>query len=146
MRLPFQVLAIPYRKKLSFEFCIFQRANHHDMWQFISGGGEDNENPTEAAKREIFEETGIKINSIMNLTSVDYIPADVIAECYRKNWRDDIYVIPEYHFAFQCLDEINLSDEHINFKWLSYDDSMAYLKWDSNKVALYELNCRLLAD
>ena len=56
MRAPLQVLALPYRWTDSdLEFCIFLR-RRHDTWQFISGGGEDDETPLETVKREVEEE------------------------------------------------------------------------------------------
>ena len=51
MRAPFQVLAIPYRvSNNSILYCIFHRADCN-QWQFIAGGGEDEETPLDAAKK-----------------------------------------------------------------------------------------------
>ena len=59
-RAPFQVIVIPFVRAPSLEasYGIFKRRTH-DMWQAISGGGEDFEAPLEAAIREVLEETGI---------------------------------------------------------------------------------------
>lgn len=145
MRAPFQVLAIPYKKDLTWKFCVLHRSDC-DQWQFVAGGGEDHETPIEAAAREISEETGIKTDHITKLVSMAYIPANVISECHRKHWANDTFVLPEYHFAFKCIADIRLSDEHLACEWLGYRDAMSRLAWDSNKTALYELNCRLLAE
>lgn len=147
MRAPFQILAIPFRKTAPAQqqFCIFHRSDL-DQWQFVAGGGEDDETPLEAAVREILEETGIKTDSVIELTSMAYVPANVISERHRQYWAKNIYVLPEYHFAFECVSDIRLSDEHIGCEWLSYDDAMSRLTWDSNKTALYELRCRLLEE
>ena len=59
MRVPFQILAIPYRQNPDLQFCVLHRADI-DQWQFVAGGGEDDETPVESAIREISEETGIK--------------------------------------------------------------------------------------
>lgn len=142
MRAPYQILAIPYKKAPFLQFGVFHRSDI-DQWQFVAGGGEDDEIPAEAAAREIFEETGIKTESLVELKSMTYIPANVIAEHHRENWSQDTYVIPEYSFAFECFDEFVLSNEHTGFEWLNYEDAMSCLTWDSNKTALYELNCRL---
>lgn len=144
MRAPFQILAIPYRRNPDLQFCVFHRADI-DQWQFVAGGGEDDETPIESAAREILEETGIKAYNITKLVSMAYIPADVISERHRKHWSKDIFILPEYHFAFECIPDIRLSDEHFGCEWLGYCDAMSRLTWDSNKTALYELNCRLLA-
>lgn len=145
MRAPFQVLAIPYRKENEYLFCVFHRADF-DQWQFVSGGGEDNETPKEAAIREIREETGTFHADVQQLTSMTYIPVYHFSKRYRQNWSKDTYVLPEYHFAFACDKEIQLSNEHTEYHWLNYEEASEILKWDSNKTALYELNCRLLAE
>ncbi len=146
MRAPFQILGIPYKIIDSIPlYCVFE-CNCGAYWQFVAGGGEDDETPILAAKREIFEETGIEVSNIIRLTSMCYVPANCIAEIHRKKWADDTYVLPEYSFAFECNNEINLSEEHSNFMWVGYEDAIKLLNFDSNKTALYELNCRLKVD
>ncbi len=144
MRAPFQILAIPY-KYVDGEplFCVFHRADIN-QWQFIAGGGEDSETPLEAAKREIFEESGIKSERIIQLTSMCYIPTDIFPKKHLYSWSPDTYVVPEYSFAFECVGEPVLSHEHTEYEWLPYDEASKKLKWDSNRTALYELKCRLL--
>ena len=112
MRAPFQILSIPYRIiNCCPYYCVFHRADH-DQWQFIAGGGEDNETPFEAAKRETFEEGGVCSGKWVELKSLAYIPAAVISEKHRRHWGKDIYVIPEYTFGFECRKDIELSHEH----------------------------------
>ena len=144
MRAPFQILAIPYRKNAEYQFCVLHRADN-DQYQFVAGGGEDGETPLEAAVREMKKETSIAALSVISLTSIAYIPANVISEEHRRLWDKNLFVIPEYAFGFSCNTEIRLSDEHVGFEWLAYEDAMSRLTWDSNKTALYELHCRLLA-
>ena len=144
MRAPFQILAIPYKTEPNLMFAALHRADH-DQWQFVAGGGEDDETPVMAAKREILEEVGISVNEIVQLTSMAYVPANVIAQRHRKLWPDDTYVLPEYSFAFECTSDLVLSGEHVSYQWLSYEEALERLQWDSNKTALYELNCRLQA-
>lgn len=143
MREPYQVLSIPY-KIIDGEivFCIFKRANGN-YWQFIAGGGENGETPLEAAKRETTEEIGIEPKNIEQLTCIAYVPAEVIAESLRQHWDKNTVVIPEYSFAFKCDCEPTLSHEHTEYKWLTYDEVRKLLKWDSNKVAMYEIKCIL---
>ena len=143
MRAPFQILGIPYRIIDSVpQYCIL-KCKDAEYWQFVAGGGEDNETPIMAAEREIFEETGIEASNIIKLTSMCYVPANCIAEIRRERWTDYTYVLPEYAFVFKCNQEIILSKEHLDFLWVGYEEAVKLLKFDSNKTALYELNCRL---
>lgn len=143
MREPYQILSIPYRvvdgKPL---FCILRRADS-SYWQFIAGGGENGETPTQAAKRETIEEIGVDPINIKQLTCIAYVPAEVIDESRRQHWDKNTVVIPEYSFAFECDSELTLSNEHTEYKGLTYNDARKLLKWDSNKVAMYEINCKL---
>lgn len=143
MREPYQILSIPYRIVDGMPlFCIFRRSDS-DYWQFIAGGGENGEIPIEAAKRETTEEIGVEPKNIKQLTCVAYVPAEVIAESRRQHWDKNTFVIPEYSFAFECDLEPILSNEHTEYKWLTYNEARKLLKWDSNKVAMYEINCIL---
>ena len=143
MREPYQILSIPYRvvdgKPL---FCIFRREDS-SYWQFFAGGGENGETPTQAANRETIEEIGVDPINIKQLTCIAYVPAEVIDESRRQHWDKNTVVIPEYSFAFECDSELTLSNEHTEYKWLTYNETRKLLKWDSNKVAMYEINCKL---
>lgn len=72
-----------------------------------------------------------------------YIPTNIFPKMHLYNWPEDTYVVPEYAFGFECTKEIKLSHEHTECMWLSYQDVYEKLRWDSNRTALYELNCRL---
>ena len=123
------------------QFCVLHRADF-DQWQFIAGGGEDDETPIQATKREIYEEGGITVSAILQLDSICSIPTEIFPKRREYGWREDLYVIPEYAFAFAC-DDLVLSHEHTECVWLSYSDAREKLHWDSNKTALVELRCRL---
>ena len=143
MRAAFQILAIPYRmvdgRPL---YCILRRADSDD-WQFIAGGGEDDETPLQAAIREIDEEGGVTADDIIPLQSVCSIPAEHFPKRHLYRWPEDTYVLPEYSFGFDCKGEIRLSREHTEYLWLPYEEARAKLKWDSNRTALYEFHHRL---
>lgn len=141
MRLPKQVLIIPYRiKNENVQFCIFKRKDL-EFWQWISGGVEDfDENIYAAAKREIFEETGVGSNlELTQLECITKIPVVNIVKEFR--WGNDIFYADEYSFSvkFDNID-IALSDEHSLYSWMSFEEAKKLLKYDSNKSALWELN------
>ena len=110
-------------------------------WQFVAGGGEDDETPVQAAKREAEEEIGIT-GELATLDSVSTVPKDCFAAA--DAWGEEIYVIPQHCFAIDAgTNTISLSHEHTEFRWVPFEEARALLKWDSNRNALWELNERL---
>lgn len=143
MRAPFQILVIPFRRTAAGpEFAVLKRSDA-GWWQFVAGGGEDDELPQEAAERETEEEIGITANGhLIQLDSVATIPKDCFVAA--DSWGQGVYVIPEYCFAVDAGDRaLTLSSEHTDSRWVPYDRACCLLKWDSNRNALWELNERL---
>ncbi len=141
-RAKFQILLIPYLKKNEvIEYCIFKRKDL-GIWQFIAGGGEDDEIPLEAAKREGYEEAKIDINSkYVQLKSITSISTEFFTEKHREIWGKETLVIPEYSFSVELRSkEIIIAEEHTEFIWVTYEEAKNLLKWDSNKTALWELD------
>ena len=145
MRAPFNVLVIPFYRAAGEEtrYCVLRRADA-GFWQWVAGGGEDEESPVETAIRETIEETGVE-GPLYRLTSEARVPTSAFAA--REHWPDDLYVIPEYHFAIEApAPEARLSAEHTACEWLPYDEAFARLHWQSNQTALQELAERLSRD
>ncbi len=143
-RAAFQVLVIPFKKvNDEFLYCVFRRSDNSECWQWIAGGGENNETPEQAAIRESFEEAAIVGQTeFYKLDSMTMVPAHYFElDEYNKG---TLYVIPEYSFGVYANFQIIISDEHIEYEWVDYKTAMQKLKWDSNKTALWELNQRLL--
>lgn len=141
MRAPFQVLLFPFIKEQGeYYYALFKR-NDLNIWQAIAGGGEGEETPLEAVKREAFEEALIDRNSnYLRLSSTATIPA---ANIHGLLW-GDIVMIPEIAFGVELPSRaIKLSDEHTECQWLTRKEAMALLKYDSNKSAIWELDYRL---
>lgn len=145
MRKPKQVLVFLYRKNKynEHEYCIFYR-DKLNFWQGLSGGVENDETLFETVKREVLEETGIRIENqnILQLSSVASIP--VVSITGKFTWGKDIYVVHEYSFGILVNKEnIKISNEHVKYEWVSYNKAYELLKFDSNKIALWELNQRI---
>jgi dATP pyrophosphohydrolase len=142
-RAPFQVLVLPYRKMPdTWEFAVFRRSDS-PCWQGIAGGGEDDETPMAAAKREAFEEAGIPgACRFTPLQATCTIPVTFFQD--NGTWDPSLYVIPEHSFGVDCTDQtLVLSNEHGAIEWLSYTNAHIRFTYDSNRTALWELHLRL---
>jgi dATP pyrophosphohydrolase len=96
-----------------------------------------------AARREAREEAAIPAGAA-------YLPLDakaMIPACWFSawpSWPDGLLVVPEHAFAVDLGDRtLELSDEHDRVRWVHYDEAVALLRFDSNRVALWELHERL---
>lgn len=143
-RAKFQVLVFPYKFAAGkIYYAVFKRSDS-DIWQGVSGGGENNETPEEAAVRESSEEAGLPLTQkIIRLQTESSVP------CYHFKsslmWGEEQFVVREYSFGAEAGDtEIILSTEHEQFKWAEYEEAIELLTFDSNKTALWELNNKLL--
>lgn len=144
-RKKYQVLIIPFCiSNKQVKYCIFHRRDR-DVWQFIAGGGEDEDKSIiTSARREAYEEAKIdKISKFVPLDTMCSIPTFCFEEA-EKNWGEDCLVIPEYSFAVM-LDSLKLqvSDEHAEYEWVDYDTAFKRLKYDSNRTALWELDNKI---
>ncbi len=142
MRQPFQVIVFPFRSKAEGgpEFLIGRRSDS-DLWQAISGGGEGEEATITAAIRELKEETGLSGTGWIKLDSTCMLPKTTFAG--HELWTEPPYVIPEYAFGVRVAQEHRISEEHSELRWCDYPEAYELLRFDSNKIALWELNLRI---
>ena len=145
-RAKYQVLVLPYRKTGDgVRYCLFRRSDMERCWQFVAGGGEDeDETPAVSARREAFEEAGIPFDApFARLETVSSISTEHFPKA-RLHWGKHCLVIPEYCFAVELSHKsIRLSDEHTCSEWVDYATAMERLQYDSNKVALWELDNKI---
>lgn len=100
------------------------------FWQPVTGGVEDGENLTQAVDRELQEETGIK-KYLRLINDVYYFEFDT----------DEYGILKEYVFGVEVTPDIDVkfSPEHTEMKWCALEDSLALLKFDTNKTAFKNL-------
>ena len=144
-RAKYQVLVLPYKRQGDkILYCIFHRSDM-DVWQFIAGGGEDEDaSPLISATREAYEEANISCDEKYDALETK---CSISTECFKNArlvWGDACLVIPEYCFAVEISDaKIKISNEHTSFEWVDYQTAIQRLKYDSNKVALWELENKI---
>ncbi len=146
MRQPYTVLVFPFRLTAAgAEFAIFRRSDDSN-WQCVSGGVEGDETMSQAARRETAEETGLSNDRLMfKLNMVSGVEKNCFAAS--SHWPADLYIVPKHFYATRVVEEdseIQLSDEHREFRWMSYDEAYATLCYDDDRTALWELNTRIV--
>ena len=141
-RVPIQVLVYPVRHTGDdWEYLMLRRVkNRGGFWQGVTGAPEKNENTTEGAERELFEETGYTKFSLIK-TDISYIipMEDRWKDIYPKGTLE----IPEYVFIAKIFqpNPPNIDPiEHDEWKWCSFDEAIGLLKFEDNKSALKYVN------
>ena len=141
---PLQVLVIPYRQNShgGYEYAVCHCAGS-TQWQFVAGGAEDAEAPLAAAIREAAEEAGIPAGrNWITLDAMATVPRTAFPSA--THWPTNLLVVPEHAFAVAADGlTLTLSHEHTEVRWLPFEEARTLLTWDSNRVALWELNERL---
>lgn len=113
--------------KLSFLLLKRSRSKIYEyLWQGVAGKIEKNELAWQAALRELKEETG--------LTAQRMFVADYVSKFYEKHG-DRINLVPVFGIEVKNK-KVSLSEEHCNFKWLSFKEAHAKLTWNGQKKGL----------
>ncbi len=97
-------------------------------WDFPKGHVEKGEKDVDAAKREIFEETGLEIEILFGFN-----------EIIKYHFKEQGILIEKkvvYFLGITEKEEIKLSYEHDGYAWLSYEDALERLTYDSSKKVL----------
>ena len=145
MRAKYNTLIIPYYISEVPLYCVLKREDMK-IWQFVAGGGEGDEIPKLGASRWLCEEIGvceIDINLMESLDTIGSVPSNLF-EVFRESWKEGLYVIPVYTYAYKMTQtDIELSEEHLDYKWVTYNQAMELLHFDLDKTALWELEMRI---
>jgi len=141
MRQPWNVFVYLYRITSDKPEYLLLKRSDDGVWQGVAGGGEEGESIEEAAKREMFEETGaITKAPLLKLDTKSYMEKYIFQD--NEKW-EGIYVIPMHYFYCEYKGNVQISHEHSDYGWYHFEDAMEKLYWHDNKTALWELNERL---
>lgn len=113
------------------------RAGH---WSFPKGLIEENETPEETAIREIKEETNLKnFNFIDNFKEYHKFFFKVKYDYqFKKGFKkgENVMKVVTYFLAEAKDDEIKLSHEHDDYKWLACPDILEKITYKNDKEIL----------
>jgi dATP pyrophosphohydrolase len=136
-KIPISVLIIVYTKNKN--ILLLNKKGKDSMWQSITGSLQINEKPLDAAKRELFEETGIVSNNIIDCKKEHIFE---IYEMWRHKYEDGITHNTEHVFKLELDDIIDIkldSDEHDSFEWATRVKAAEKVFSHTNRQAIFDL-------
>ena len=143
MKIPISVLVVIYKSNR--DVLLIERADRQGFWQSVTGSLDaPDEDLSVAARREIFEETGIEVDSL---------PAGALRNMHQQieyeiypEWRfryaPGVTKNIEHWFALQVPDNtpVKLAPrEHVAYQWLSYQEAAKKCFSRSNGEAILKL-------
>ena len=114
------------RKNKEIRFLLLKRAKtkiYEHLWQGVAGKIEAGEAAWEAAIRELKEETGFE--------PVRIFVADHVSKFYEAHG-DWVNLVPVFGIEVD-EEEVILSDEHCEFKWVDFNTAHQTLIWSGQK-------------
>ncbi len=145
LRVPRQVLVYLFRRSGdgAIEFLLLKRTEQWGgFWQGVSGAPEWEESDVEGAVREVREETGFEVSD--TLKAIDYRyelrrECDLDGDRWTEIYGPDVHAVPEEVYLAEVLDghdPVLAPYEHDDFRWCSYEEALALLRWENNRQAL----------
>jgi dihydroneopterin triphosphate diphosphatase len=113
------------------EFLVLRRATddevYPNIWQVVTGHIHAGETAHAAAKRELREETGLTVETLLVLP---YVASFYIAGT------DTVHLVPVFAAMVDVHAVIALSSEHQDYRWLTAADARRTLVFPSHKKGL----------
>jgi len=102
-------------------------------WDFVKGKIEKDERLRQTIIREAEEETGIN--------DIEFVKGfEEAIEYFFKKQNKTIFKTVVFFLAETKIKEIKLSQEHIGFAWLTYEDALGRLTFENAKEVLKKAN------
>ncbi len=134
-RTPISVLVVVYTD--DGQALLLRRSKPFDFWQSITGSLQGQENHAEAARRELFEETGLSDAGALQYSGVSR--QFVIDSRWRDKFAPGVVENVEFEWHYRLpapLDVVLSNNEHSDYCWLPIKDALLRVWSWTNRDAL----------
>ena len=142
---PVSVLVVIHTADL--QILLLERASHAGYWQSVTGSQEGSESLIETAVRELYEETGIRIEPTALRDWQRTNTFEIFAE-WRHRYAPEVSHNTEHVFSLELPAIVPVSiapDEHLAYQWLPWRAAADKCFSWSNRDAILMLPERLNA-
>ncbi|MDA8329143.1 MAG: dihydroneopterin triphosphate diphosphatase [Betaproteobacteria bacterium] len=136
---PESVLVVIHTPTL--EILLLERADHPGWWQSVTGSLENDETPSQAAQREVQEETGLTM-PYAHLHDWQQINRYEIYTEFRYRYASGVTHNVEHVFSLQVpttLEIIIAPKEHLHYRWMTANEAAERCFSPSNAAAIRQL-------
>jgi len=136
-KIPKSVLVIVYSKDK--KVLLLKKKHNENMWQSVTGSLHIDENPSQAAKRELYEETGINSDNIIDCGK-QYIFE--IYDMWKHKYEDGVTHNTEHVFKLELENIIDIKidkAEHDSYQWVSRVKAAEKVFSHTNRQAIFDL-------
>ena len=116
--------AVVVRQDTDLQYLILQYGAGH--WDLVKGHGERGESEEETVLRELKEETGI--------TRAEFVPGfrEEVHYFFQRR-AHTVYKEVVYYLIETPEEEVTLSDEHIDYRWLPYGEAQQTITFANSR-------------
>ena len=127
-------LAVVRKTYDGWEYLLLKRAENESYggtWGFMTGGKQNDETVAQVAVRELMEETQLKPKSLW--------ATEHLIQFYEPEY-DSIWVLPLIVAVVDEKDDVVLSEENEEFRWLRVSKAKHLVSWKNLYVALENIS------
>jgi len=132
---PESVLVLVYTE--AGDVLLLRRRRPDDFWQSVTGSLEGDETPEQAARRELFEETGLAVSTgLVDCKITNRFP---ILPAWRPRYAPDVSHNTEYVFRLALTERLTIRinpEEHSEYQWLDRVSAAALASSYTNREAI----------
>ena len=135
-KIPESILILIYSKNKN--VLLLKKSGNNELWQSVTGSLMKNEKPYDAAVRELYEETGITSNELVDCNK-EYVFE--IYEMWKHKYEDDVTHNREHVYKLLLDDKVDIKldkKEHDSYEWLTRVKAAEKVFSHTNRQAIFE--------